>query len=129
MRFLADMGISPLTVLSLRAEGHDAIRLREEGLERLPDHLVLEKAQQERRILLTADLDFGYLMASGGHFLPSVVLFRLFDMAPASVTRRLEALLRAHSEDLERGAFAVITELATRVRHLPIGQDGDETPQ
>ena len=37
LKFLADMGISPLTVQGLRDQGHDALHLHEEGLERLPD--------------------------------------------------------------------------------------------
>ena len=34
MKFLADMGISPLTVKRLKEEGHDAIHLSEQGLMR-----------------------------------------------------------------------------------------------
>lgn len=33
MRFLADMGVSPLTVAFLRESGHDVVRLSDEGLE------------------------------------------------------------------------------------------------
>ena len=39
MRFLADMGVSPRVVDWLRAQGHDARHLREEGLQRLPNVL------------------------------------------------------------------------------------------
>jgi len=58
MKFLADMGISPRTVEFLRDLGHDAVHLHELGLERLPDSQVLRKARNEKRILLTHDLDF-----------------------------------------------------------------------
>ncbi len=77
MRFLADMGISPRTVNLLKTSGHDAVHLIEEGLERLSDDLILIKAREERRILLTLDLDFGYLLAVSKTNLPSVILFRL----------------------------------------------------
>jgi len=53
------------TVHSLRERGHEAIHLREEGLRQLPDEKILEKARQEGRIVLTFDLDFGDLMATG----------------------------------------------------------------
>jgi predicted nuclease of predicted toxin-antitoxin system len=36
MRFLADMGISQRVVEWLRTKGHDAVHLRDEGLQRLP---------------------------------------------------------------------------------------------
>lgn len=37
MKFLADMGISPDTVVWLRSLGYDAVHLHEQGLDRLPD--------------------------------------------------------------------------------------------
>ena len=70
MRFLADMGISPKTVEFLRAEGHEAIHLYEQGLHRLADPAILTKARQEQWVLLTHDLDFGELVAASGARLP-----------------------------------------------------------
>lgn len=64
MRFLADMGVSLSTVRAFRADGHDAVPLREEGLSRLPDAEILAKARREQRIVLTFDLDFGDLLAT-----------------------------------------------------------------
>jgi predicted nuclease of predicted toxin-antitoxin system len=53
MKFLADMGISLRTVSWLRNAGYDAVHLRDEGLQRLPDDQILVKARTEGRILLT----------------------------------------------------------------------------
>ena len=58
MNFLADMGISGLTVEWLRQQGHVATHLRDEGLQRLTDDLIVEKARSEEKIILTVDLDF-----------------------------------------------------------------------
>lgn len=66
MRFLADMGVSRLVVEWLRNMGHDAVHLRELGLQRMNDPDILAKARDERRVLLTMDLDFGYLLAVTG---------------------------------------------------------------
>lgn len=55
MRFLADMGISPGTVNESRRQGHDAVHLVEQGLERLADGDILVKARNEARVLLTGD--------------------------------------------------------------------------
>ncbi|MDO8587473.1 MAG: DUF5615 family PIN-like protein [Armatimonadota bacterium] len=122
MRFLADMGISPVTVAWLCREGHDATHLRDEGLRQLPDDLVLEKARAEKRILLTCDLDFGQLVAAGGHDLPSVILFRLSDMRPSNVNARLDIALAEFRQDLLSGSVIVIGEASIRVRRLPIGK-------
>ncbi len=75
MKFLADMGISPRTVEFLRSLKHEAVHLSEEGLERLPDTAILEKARRDRQVLLTSDLDFAELVAASEAKLPSVITF------------------------------------------------------
>ena len=47
MRFLADAGISPKTVDFLRGTGHDAVHVRELGMQRAPDWFLVEMAQAE----------------------------------------------------------------------------------
>ena len=84
MPFLADMGVSHRTVGWLKEQGHDAIHLREQGLQRMRDPDILEKARQEDRALLTMDLDFGALLAANRGLLPSVIIFRLEDETPGS---------------------------------------------
>lgn len=124
MRFLANMGISPVTVDFLRSHRHDAIHLHEEGLDRLSDPDILEKARRDGRVLLTSDLDFGELLAHSGAALPSVVIFRLANMRPESVNAHLAALLDRFTLELERGAIASIAEHRIRLRQLPIKKQG-----
>ena len=121
MRFLTDMGISPATARWLREAGHDAAHLRDEGLQRLPDRDVLARAKAEDRILLTADLDFGYLLAMSGQGTPSVILFRLTDMTPLQVQHRLDDALSQSLPDSR--FFIVISDRSIRIRHLPIGKE------
>ncbi len=59
MRFLADMGVAVRIVEWLRAQGHDAKHLRQEGLQRMIDRDIFRKAATEGRVVLTFDLDFG----------------------------------------------------------------------
>ncbi len=120
MRFLADMGISPKSVTYLQANGHDAVHLIEEDLHRLSDHDILTKARVEGRVVLAHDLDFGDLMAASGARLPSVVIFRLSNMAAANVNRYLDVILREHVQALQQGAILSVTERRIRVRLLPI---------
>lgn len=42
MNFLADMGISQSTVLWLKAEGHEAVHVRDAGMHRAPDEEILK---------------------------------------------------------------------------------------
>jgi predicted nuclease of predicted toxin-antitoxin system len=120
VKFLGNMGISPVTIRFLQMQGHDAKRLLEEGLERLPDPDILEKARAEQCILLTSDLDFGALVAASHTQLPSVIIFRLNDMRPVNVNRYLVRILADHAADLERGAILSVSEGRIRVRHLPL---------
>ena len=76
MKFLADMGVSPLTVKRLKQEGYDAIYLNEQGLFRMLDRDIMAKAKHESRIVLTFDLYFTDLLAASADYLPSVIIFR-----------------------------------------------------
>ena len=120
MRFLADMGISPKTVAFLQNLGHDAVHLHDQDLDRLEDPAILAKAQEEDRILLTHDLDFGELIAMSGARLPSIVVFRLRNMRPEMVSRYLQGIIDQHGESLEKGAIISVTEGQVRVRVLPL---------
>lgn len=120
MRFLADMGISMSTVRALRQQGHEIAHLREEGLGRLPDAAILEKARQEQRIVLTFDLDFGDLLAIGGHNYPSVIIFRLHNETPSFVTTALLDVLAQRAEVLLEGAIMIVEDTRYRIRRLPI---------
>ncbi len=64
VKFFADMGNSRKVVQRLRTQDHDAAHLRDEGLRRLRDGEMFEKAAGENRIVLTFDLDLGEIVAS-----------------------------------------------------------------
>lgn len=121
MKFLADMGISPDSVAFLQGFGHDAVHLHDEGLDCLEDSAILRKAQEEGRVLLTHDLDFGELIAASGGRLPSIVVFRLRNMRPERVNSCLQSIVSQHKESLEQGAIVSVTEGQIRVRFLPVG--------
>jgi len=52
------MPLPPGLAARLRAEGHDADRASERGLQTSADADLLQLAASEQRILVTADLDF-----------------------------------------------------------------------
>ena len=120
MKFIANMGISPDTVEFLARLGHEARHLHADGLDRLPDSAILEKARRESAVVLTSDLDFGELLAISGDQLPSVILFRLQDMRPDNVNEHLRRVIGDHAEALTRGAVISVSEKSIRVRQLPI---------
>jgi predicted nuclease of predicted toxin-antitoxin system len=121
MRFLADMGVALPVIQCLRAAGHEAIHLREEGLQKLPDEEIFLKAASERRILITFDLDFGEILALSGNQSISVLLFRFHNTRTPHVIARLEKVLEESGSALEQGAIIVVEDFRHRVRRLPLG--------
>ena len=93
MRFLADMGVSATVVLWLKERGYDALHLRDEGLQRLPDREIFGKAMTENRVILTFDLDFGEIAALSEGEKCSVIVFRLRNTRTPHVIARLDSVL------------------------------------
>ena len=121
MRFLLDQNQSPLLAGRLNEAAHDAVHARDIGLSRASDPEVLALAKQENRVLVSADTDFGELLARNGDDAPSVLLLRRQDR------RRVDALaelilvnLDAIEADLADGALVVFDQERVRVRRLPI---------
>jgi predicted nuclease of predicted toxin-antitoxin system len=127
MKFLADMNVSMSTVRHLLADGHDAVHLREQGLERLSDAEIIEKAREEGRVIITFDLDFGDLMAAGNEVLPSIVIFRLSEATPSNVSLRLSETLQLKEAELAEGAIVIVEDARYRTRLLPVFRVRDES--
>ncbi len=119
MRFLADMGVALRIVEWLRSEGHDAVHLREEGLQRMANGAIFDKATAEGRTVLTFDLDFGEIIALSRGRRVSVILFRLHNTRTPHVIDRLRTVLKDSGEVLEHGAIVVVEESRHRIRRLP----------
>lgn len=120
MRLLLDMGVSPRTAEHLRQSGHDAVHLREEGLERLEDPAIAAKAAAEGRILVTFDLDFNRILSLQRLAHPSVILFRLERFTTDQINGQLTQLLEEYGNALEAGAIIVVEPDRIRIRSLPI---------
>lgn len=123
MKFLADKGISPKTVAFLRDLGYDATHLNEQGLHRLSDPEILEKARQEERILLAHDLGFGELVAAGGRRLPSGISFRLWNMQPDRVSRQVPGFFSGSRLAGERGGEVLGNKQAANARRWVLAED------
>ena len=120
MRFLLDMGLGRSTAIFLRTQGHDAVHLRDQGLQRMEDEEIVDKASNENRVIITHDLDFGRLIALSQNRMPSVITLRLANMQADNVNLYLTQVLAKFSNELETGALVSVHEQAIRVRQLPV---------
>ena len=121
MRFLADAGISPMTVEHLTQLGHEVLHVRELAMHRSTDREIIARAIEDSRSIITFDLDFGDILALSVLDRPSVVILRVSDERPDSVNARLASILSECSEALESGALVLVEDARYRVRRLPIG--------
>src|SRR5436305_14110218 len=121
MRFLIDNALSPALATSLVKAGHDAIHVRDVGLRDAADETIMQFATAEDRIVVSADTDFGTLLALYQQRLPSIILFRRGSpRAPAQQAALLVANLPAIEEDLKQGAIVAIHSGRLRIRTLPL---------
>ena len=120
IRLLADMNISPKTVEALQRQGWDVIRVSHVMSSEAPDDRILSLAREERRVVITQDLDFSALLALGGYQEPSLVTSRLIVSDPETVTRRLLDVLPGLEDVLQKGSAVTVDDFRVRVRSLPI---------
>lgn len=108
--------------MPLRAAGHNVAIAREVGLRTAPDEAVIEVARNEGRVLVSADTDFGAILAIFAATTPSYLLMRRAgNRRPEEQARLILDNREAVTADLEAGAIVVLGEATLRIHRLPIG--------
>jgi len=118
MKFLLDQDVYAVTARRLTELGHDVVLAAQIGLSQSADEDLLKAAQEQHRIFVTRDRDFGSLVfvkALGG----GVLYLRLLPATQNSVHNELERVLKAYSEADLTKAFVVVEPDGHRYRRIP----------
>ena len=116
MNLLADESVDRPIVDALRQDGH-AVRYIAEMDLGVSDDVVLDLANQEADLLLTADEDFGEMVFRRGLFTRGTLLIRPAGQSPQEKAQLVASVVDEHAAELP-GAFAVLTTRSLRIRRL-----------
>lgn len=124
MKLLVDENLSGRVASTLREAGHDAVHVTSVGLANTDDEQILRSAAEDGRIIVTADADFGALLALRRERRPSVLMLRSSDrLTPDQQAELILVTLAQVGNELDVGAVASVTPERIRVRTLPITAD------
>jgi predicted nuclease of predicted toxin-antitoxin system len=119
MKFLVDMPLSPELAAWLVRQGYDAVHACAIGLNCASDTVILDRARGERRVVITADLDYSKLLAVAQTRGPGLVLFRGGNYSEQEAVARLERLLETIPSEELWDSIVVIEKGRIRRRRLP----------
>ena len=120
MKILVDMNLAPAWVGFLEARGFEAVHWSSIGLGDATDSTLMEWASERGHLILTADLDFGAILAATQLRLPSVIQLRSDLPTHEVVGDAVVTAIQQCREELFDGALLSIDVGRSRLRILPI---------
>ncbi|MEH2143102.1 DUF5615 family PIN-like protein [Nostoc sp.] len=119
MRFLLNQDVYAVTARFLVNAGHDVVLVAQIGLSQASDEEILKTAQEQNRILITRDRDYGNLvfvraMGSG------VIYLRILPTTVNKVHNELVRVMETYSEVELVGAFIVVEADGHRFRKVSL---------
>jgi len=113
MKFVADESFDFPIVTALRASGHDVYSIKEQS-PRMEDDKILKIANEQKRVLLTCDKDFGELVFRLKLVSSGIILIRLPELSNQKKEEITLQCVTQHEETL-KSSFCVITSGKVRI--------------
>ena len=123
MKLLIDNALSPAIASILNEGGYETKHVRDFDIQHADDETIFQFAEKNEFTIVSADTDFGTLLAMRNSTKPSVIIFRRStDRHPTKQGRILLKNFNRIEKDLTEGAIVVFDRNRIRIRKLPINR-------
>jgi predicted nuclease of predicted toxin-antitoxin system len=99
-----------------RQHGHDAVTVFDQGLRGETDIAIADVCQQEKRAIVTLDLDFADIRVYAPRDYDGIIVLRLNDQSRASVFRVLARIIPLFDTEPLAGRLWIVDEHQVRMR-------------
>jgi predicted nuclease of predicted toxin-antitoxin system len=113
VKFLLDSCVSLFAVAALRSAGYEALWIPETGKDP-GDKSILQKAFNEKYVLVTLDKDFGELVYISRFPHPAII--RMIDIPAKRQGSVLLDVIKHYKIDIEKRAILTVDRYRTRIR-------------
>ena len=120
MKLLLDQGLPRSATTLLSQAGIDIIHVAEINLSTAEDQDILNRARDDKRVVVTLDADFHALLALSAATSPSVIRIRIERLQAQALTDLLLSVIDEFTEDLEKGIVLTVESSRVRMRYLPL---------
>ena len=121
MKFIVDVCLPRQVAEALSKDGHEALHWSEVGDPKAKDAVIMAWAAKHVYIVITADTDFGHLLAKTSYASPSTIILRTAVHSANVVVPLLLEVIPASLTEFGEGALITVDEQRVRLRKLPIG--------
>lgn len=119
MNFLIDNNLSPLLAALLIELGHNAIHVKSVNMSGASDREIFQLAFSEKRIIVSADTDFGFILSEWKNNLPSIILLRFISTNPNVQLKYLKNIIENFAQEMMEGHIVVVEPTRVRIKKLP----------
>jgi predicted nuclease of predicted toxin-antitoxin system len=116
MLFKVDENLPMEAAATLRRAGHDAVTVRDQSLGGKPDQTIADICANERRAILSLDLDFADIQNYPPEKYAGIIVFRLHTQSRENVLAVIERVLTVLTVESLAGKLWIVDEQAIRIR-------------
>ena len=120
MKLLLDQGLPRSAAALLSNTGINTIHVADIGMSQAEDAEIIQRAKEEKRVVVTLDADFHALLALDEAVSPSVIRIRIERLRASALTDLLLMVITKCEDEIEQGLAITVEPNRIRIRCLPL---------